>query len=79
MVFDLDETLISMKQTTENANYTLNVKIKGGKIVKVECFSDFSAWSVLQTVSFGSAGEVRAAFRHAPVHEQRQGICGYDH
>jgi hypothetical protein len=51
VVLDLDETLISVKQTCENANYIMPVKIKGGTVVKVrvlssssECIIDLTSW-----------------------------------
>lgn len=49
VVLDLDETLISVKQTCDNADYVMPVKIKGGTVVKVGCF--YTARCVLSTFS----------------------------
>lgn len=48
VVLDLDETLISVKQTCDNANYIMPVKIKGGTIVKVR--PSHPAWRLLPTL-----------------------------
>lgn len=37
VVFDLDETLVSVKQQTQGANFELPVRVKD-KIVKVDSF-----------------------------------------
>lgn len=55
VVLDLDETLISVKQTCDNANYIMPVKIKGGTIVKVDC--SHPAWRVLPTLLARTPGE----------------------
>jgi len=46
VVLDLDETLISVKQTCEGANYIMPVKIKGGTIVKVISVSSSSVYTI---------------------------------
>jgi FMN phosphatase YigB (HAD superfamily) len=37
VVFDLDETLITVKQNIQKANFVMSVKIRDGNIIKVNC------------------------------------------
>jgi NMD protein affecting ribosome stability and mRNA decay len=55
VVFDLDETLVTVKQNTQKANFVMSVKIRDGNIIKVG--RSHAAGSLLQTIPGRNARE----------------------
>jgi FMN phosphatase YigB (HAD superfamily) len=76
VVFDLDETLVSVKQNTQDANYELPVKVKD-KIVKVVSLEPVG--DILQAIPQRASREYPKAIRSSYFHFKREGIRRSDY